>query len=582
LLTGAVAALALTHQLWRSWRLEVQLRQADYDRDRLLAERILQRATRSEEVFSVVAPDRRVTVRGDEVVADRRVAWIDVADDESDRDPVVLERLQRAARAEFGDRDPAAAQREFDELLSGPLVFEQRLQVLAAAAWQARRAGADQRVAELCEPLREELLRVAPERLARPTVAAAVAAAARLGVVADATGDLLSYLPTLVFAGLDVDAELASRHRRRAALRERCRLAGACLVDAPDDARVGLHPIDADHVLWRMPSVDGAGRAAVLQPSQWHDAVLAAADAGATFEWPRRVVVVCGDPRAPSPFGIAGVQDLVPATGPDLGANAWLLPALTGALAMAFGFVFFQQRRAASREAQAIAQQAQFLTTVTHELKTPLAGIRLLAEMLAEGRANGREHEYYQLLVGESARLSMLIDNVLDLGRLESGQRHYALQPWPIADVVRETLRMLVPVLERDGIDVVFDETLGEATARIDRDAFVQALVAVLDNARKYGAAGRRVEVRAWLEDGQPRVAVRDHGHGVPDGEREAVFERFVRGRDHAHGSTPGVGIGLYLARSIVRRLGGELRCVAPADGPGAEFRFTLQGHPNA
>jgi K+-sensing histidine kinase KdpD len=70
--------------------------------------------------------------------------------------------------------------------------------------------------------------------------------------------------------------------------------------------------------------------------------------------------------------------------------------------------------------------------------------------------------------------------------------------------------------------------------------------------------------------------------HGVPDGEREAVFERFVRGRDHAHGSTPGVGIGLYLARSIVRRLGGELRCVAPADGPGAEFRFTLQGHPNA
>jgi len=581
LLTGAVAALALTYQLWRSWQLEVQLQQADYDRDRLLAERILQRASGSREVFAMVAPERCIDVRGGAVVADERVAWIDSAVVEGDRDPVVDDRITRAAQAEFGDDDVAEAERQYDELLAGPLIFEQRLGVLAMAGWQAHRAGRGERVAEFCKLLTAEIEEVRPDMLGRPLVASAVSSAARLGVVAADGGELLTFLPPMQFVVISVDAATERAQSHRVALRERCRLANSCLERLGDDAASGLHAIDGQHVLWLMPAENGLRRAAVLTPSQWFGAVLAAADAGATFDWPRRVQVVFSNPQTSSPFDLAGIADLAPATGPDLAANAWLLPALTGVLALAFAFVFFQQRRAALREEQAIAQQAQFLTTVTHELKTPLAGIRLLGEMLAEGRAHGREEEYYKLLVGESARLSMLIDNVLDLGRLEAGQRRYVLQAWPIADVVRETLRMLVPVLERDGIEVVFDETLGEATAQIDRDAFVQALVAVLDNARKYGAAGKRVEVRAWLDGGQPRLAVRDHGEGVPDGEREAVFDRFVRGRAHAHGSTPGVGIGLYLARSIVRRLGGELACVAPDEGPGAEFRFTLKGQPS-
>ena len=105
----------------------------------------------------------------------------------------------------------------------------------------------------------------------------------------------------------------------------------------------------------------------------------------------------------------------------------------------------------------------------------------------------------------------------------------------------------------------------------------MQALVAVLDNARKYGAVGKRVAVAVTTCSAALMVSIRDHGPGVAPEERESVFDRFVRGKDHQHGSTPGVGIGLYLARSIVRRLGGDLLCVAPAAGVGAEFRFTLQ-----
>ena len=197
--------------------------------------------------------------------------------------------------------------------------------------------------------------------------------------------------------------------------------------------------------------------------------------------------------------------------------------------------------------------------------------------MLAEGRATGKEHDYYRLLVGESARLSLLIDNVLDLGRLERGERSYTPSSQPFATVVRETLRMFTPVLEQHGLQVHFEDQLLGAYASIDRDAFVQALVAVLDNARKYGAAGKRLDVVATCAHDRLQLSVRDYGPGVPSNEQDSIFERFVRGRDHQHGSTPGVGIGLYIARSIVRRLGGELTCTSPASGDGAEFCFSLQ-----
>jgi signal transduction histidine kinase len=207
---------------------------------------------------------------------------------------------------------------------------------------------------------------------------------------------------------------------------------------------------------------------------------------------------------------------------------------------------------------------------VTHELKTPLAGIRLLGEMLAEGRARGREQDYYRMLAGEAERLSQLIQNVLDLGRIERGERAYDLRSHDVGELVATTLAWFVPLVRQDGL-VVASTVSGLCRARIDRDAFVQALVAVLDNARKYGASGGRLDVAVVGGpqvggDSAVRVAVRDHGPGVPESEHESVFAKFVRGQAHRHGSTPGVGIGLYLARTIVRRLGGELAVASASE----------------
>jgi len=256
-------------------------------------------------------------------------------------------------------------------------------------------------------------------------------------------------------------------------------------------------------------------------------------------------------------------------------------PAAALAAVLTLAFVFAGSAlfavRALRQQAAAVRTRAEFLTMVTHELKTPLAAIRLLGEMLVEGRVPaGREREYYGLLAGEAARLSMLIENVLDLGRMERGERAYDLRPTDLAEVVRESVALFAPVAQRDGVELALYEGAPRAVAPADRGALLQALLNVLDNARKYAAAGRRIAVTTAARGASFEVALRDFGPGVADDEREAIFDRFRRGARHAHGAVPGVGLGLHLAQQIARRHGGELRCARPADGPGAVFTFTL------
>src|SRR5262249_11514075 len=153
----------------------------------------------------------------------------------------------------------------------------------------------------------------------------------------------------------------------------------------------------------------------------------------------------------------------------------------------------------------------------------------------------------------------------------------YDVRDGDLAEVVRQAVALIAPVAGRDGVEVTLREGMAHAPARIDRGALLQALLNVLDNARKYAAAGQRIEVSTGREGDALCIVVRDHGPGVPTGERESIFGRFRRGEQHRHGSIPGVGLGLYLARQICERHGGALACAVPDDGgKGAQFAFTL------
>lgn len=259
----------------------------------------------------------------------------------------------------------------------------------------------------------------------------------------------------------------------------------------------------------------------------------------------------------------------------------WTQPAtlivLLIVISLCFGLGLVLSFRAMLKETAAVKARADFLTSVTHELKTPLASIRLLAEMLDEGRVKGEEkrNEYYRLLAGESARLTVLIENVLDLGTMERGERAYDLRRSHVDGIVREAVGVFEPLARRDKMELNLELGADDIEVQLDCGAFVQALLNVMENARKYASGGERLEIRSAAGNGRYELNVRDFGPGVPAREQEMIFQRFQRGQEQLNGNVAGVGLGLYLARTILRAHGGDLVCES-ADGGGSSFRFTL------
>ena len=259
------------------------------------------------------------------------------------------------------------------------------------------------------------------------------------------------------------------------------------------------------------------------------------------------------------------------------------------ALALLLAISLAVTLRALRRTQESLALQREFLGGVSHELRTPLASIRMFAELLESGRVRDEDKrsEYHRLLAAESTRLSTLVENVLDLGRIERGERSYERRPIAFDELVREALELFEPLAARQGV-VVERHGEGLEAARThergpaisthvvegDRGALMQSLWNLFENASKYG--GGHLEVELLRRNDDIAISMRDHGPGVPRSERQRVFERFRRGEDQAHGTIPGIGLGLYLARTIVQAHGGSLEYVEPSDGPGACFVLSL------
>ena len=259
--------------------------------------------------------------------------------------------------------------------------------------------------------------------------------------------------------------------------------------------------------------------------------------------------------------------------------QAWILGMLGLALASISGAGLWVFYRSARRETEAARTRSDFLTMVTHELKTPLAGIRLLAEMLQGGHVSGQDQhdDYYKRLNNESVRLTMLIENVLDLGRMERGERVYDFAAVDIYELVSEAVELFDPIARAAGLRITLLVGDTGVWIRGDRHALLQSLLNVMDNARKYAAGGDSLDIEVSRREYTCEVLVRDRGPGIPESERHSVFDRFQRGVRHTNGSIPGVGLGLYLARTILRNHGGDLEAIAPRDsGPGVCIRFVL------
>ena len=244
-------------------------------------------------------------------------------------------------------------------------------------------------------------------------------------------------------------------------------------------------------------------------------------------------------------------------------------------LTLAIGVVY--TARTLYREARLSRLKTDFVSLVSHELRTPLTSIRLFIETLEMGRVQNPEQqqEVLGMLSKETARLSAMIEGVLDWARIESGRKSYERKIVPVNDVAQAALDAFRT--QRMGTKMALEVQMGDGLPEIevDRDAIAGALLNLLQNAWKYSGEDKQIALTVVPEPRGVRIDVKDNGMGIPRAERKKIFDRFYRVDNLLTRQTEGTGLGLSIAQRIIQAHGGRIS-VESEPGKGSTFSVFL------
>jgi PAS domain S-box-containing protein len=217
----------------------------------------------------------------------------------------------------------------------------------------------------------------------------------------------------------------------------------------------------------------------------------------------------------------------------------------------------------------AVHAREEFLAVAAHEIRGPLTSIRLTLEMLRDGQ--GPNEKLFEMIARAERRLARLVDDLLDLGRVQGGRLQFVLEEVDLAQIVRDVAARMAPELTKSGspLSIRIDH---DAVGTWDRSRIDQIATNLLANAIKFGL-GKPIEIAVGVRDGAAILAVTDQGIGIHKEMIDQIFEPFERAVPARHYG--GLGLGLYIVRSIVRGLGGTIN-VRSAPGEGATFEITL------
>jgi signal transduction histidine kinase len=240
--------------------------------------------------------------------------------------------------------------------------------------------------------------------------------------------------------------------------------------------------------------------------------------------------------------------------------------------------------RAFDRQHRLAEMKSDFVSSVSHELRAPIASVRLMAEGLERGSVtqSEKQHEYFRFIVQECRRLGSMIENVLDFSRIEQGRKEYQFEPTDLPKLVEQTVKLMEPYAAEREVNLTSAIAPEVGETKLDGRAIQQALVNLIDNAIKHSAPGGGVRISAGL--GGPQLSagsdflslsVQDQGSGIPLGERERIFERFYRCGSELRRETQGVGIGLSIVKHIVDAHSGTIH-VDSELGKGSTFTLVL------
>ena len=226
-----------------------------------------------------------------------------------------------------------------------------------------------------------------------------------------------------------------------------------------------------------------------------------------------------------------------------------------------------------TREMHLLRVQSDFLGRISHELRTPLAIIKLYAESLSGRLSEPERHKCQQLIISETERLSRLVHALIDLARIQRGVDEFRTRSEDLAKIIGSILETYGKMLGEQGFRVTaaIEESVPEV--RCDREKVSQAILNLLDNARKYSSEDGSIHIRLFVRSEQVVVEIKDDGVGIPTKEHRKIFDKFYRGYNST--TKRGLGIGLYLVREIMKGHGGSLEMDSIV-GHGSSFRLVF------
>jgi two-component system, OmpR family, phosphate regulon sensor histidine kinase PhoR len=219
--------------------------------------------------------------------------------------------------------------------------------------------------------------------------------------------------------------------------------------------------------------------------------------------------------------------------------------------------------------------KSDFVATVSHDLRAPLTFIRGYATMLPMvGTLNEKQHEFGDKIIAGVAQMTVLIDDLLDLGRIEAGVG-LARVMVRMHIIIAEVVDSLLPIAANKDVRLAVDAPATLPSLSGDATLLRQAVANLVDNAIKYTPAGGEVRLRGSMEDGQFRFEVADSGVGIAPADQAHLYEKFFRVRQRGSSQVKGSGLGLAIVKSIVERHGGRV-WVESKLGQGSTFTFTI------
>jgi signal transduction histidine kinase len=251
--------------------------------------------------------------------------------------------------------------------------------------------------------------------------------------------------------------------------------------------------------------------------------------------------------------------------------------ALIGLIDLILGAGLYLVYSNVRRELHLSRLKSDFVANVSHELKTPLALIRLFAETLEMGRVAGEEkaQQYYRVINKESQRLTQLINNILDFSRIEAGRKEYRLEPADVARIVSEVVESYRFSIEQQGFTLEVNIEPDLPAVEADKEALGQALLNLMNNAIKYGGDEKHLRLDVRRVGDEVLILVTDRGIGVAKAEQKKIFEKFYRAEDSLVHATKGSGLGLPLVQHIMEAHGGSVE-VESAPRKGSTFTLRL------